>query len=99
MHLFLIVFHCIESPQFNMNFLLFFQIDPEEERRILAKEKAASAEYLNNTLKRDTLILKKRDLTRRKMQEMEKKKNIINQLLAAEGLELLDTDEDVDSLL
>ncbi|KAK8930835.1 hypothetical protein KSP39_PZI017038 [Platanthera zijinensis] len=54
------------------------KIDPEEERRILAKEKAASVEYLNNTLKRHTLILKKRDLTRRRMEEVEEKEKIIN---------------------
>uniref|UniRef100_A0A2P2J725 J domain-containing protein n=2 Tax=Rhizophora mucronata TaxID=61149 RepID=A0A2P2J725_RHIMU len=67
------------------------KVDPEEERRILAKEKKASMEYFNNTLKRHTLVLKKRDLMRKKA-EAEKKK-AISQLLAAEGLEL-DTDAD-----
>ncbi|KAF5739708.1 meiotically up-regulated185 protein [Tripterygium wilfordii] len=67
------------------------KIGPEEERRILAKEKKASAEYINNTLKRHTLVLKKRDLMRKKAEE--EKRKVISQLLAAEGLEL-DTDED-----
>ncbi|KAL5559217.1 hypothetical protein UlMin_035428 [Ulmus minor] len=67
------------------------KIDPDEERRILAKERKASAEYYNSTLKRHTLILKKRDLMRRKAEE--DKRKVISQLLAAEGLEL-DTDDD-----
>lgn len=67
------------------------KIDPEEERRILAKEKKASREYFTNTLKRHTLVLKKRDLMRKKAEEERKK--VIGQLLAAEGLEL-DTDDD-----
>ncbi|XP_065846866.1 ER-phagy receptor 1 [Euphorbia lathyris] len=67
------------------------KIDPEEERRILAREKKASMEYLNSTLKRHTLVLKKRDLMRKKAEE--DKKKLITQLLAAEGLEL-ETDED-----
>lgn len=67
------------------------KIDPEEERRILAKEKKASKEYFSNTLKRHTLILKKRDLMRKKAEEEMKKS--ISQLLAAEGLEL-DTDDE-----
>ncbi|XP_068638680.1 uncharacterized protein [Aristolochia californica] len=67
------------------------KIDPEEERRILAKEKKASMEHFSNTLKRHTLVLKKRDLMRKKA-EAERKK-VISQLLAAEGLEL-DTDND-----
>ncbi|XP_068643252.1 uncharacterized protein [Aristolochia californica] len=67
------------------------KIDPEEERRILAKEKKASMEYFSNTLKRHTLVLKKRDLMRKKTDAQKKK--VISQLLAAEGLEL-DTDDD-----
>lgn len=67
------------------------QIDPDEARKILAREKKASAEYFSNTLKRHTLILKKRDLMRKKAEE--DKKKTISQLLAAEGLEL-DTDSD-----
>ncbi|KAJ1406795.1 hypothetical protein SESBI_24767 [Sesbania bispinosa] len=62
------------------------KIDPDEARKILAREKKASAENFSNTLKRHTLILKKRDLMRRKAEE--EKKKIISQLLAAEGLEL-----------
>lgn len=70
-----------------------FQIDPEEERKILVKEKKASLENFNSTLRRHTLVLRKRDLMRRKAEEEEKK--IIGQLLAAEGLELEnDLDED-----
>lgn len=67
------------------------QIDPDEERRILAKEKKASMEHFNSTLKRHTLVLKKRDLMRKKAEE--EKRKVINQLLAAEGLEL-DTDDE-----
>lgn len=66
------------------------KIDPEEERKLLAKEKKASMEIFSNTLKRHTLVLKKRDLMRKKAEE---KKKVISQLLAAEGLEL-DTDDD-----
>lgn len=65
--------------------------DPDEERRILAKEKKASMEYFSSTMKRHTLVLKKRDLMRKKAEE--EKKRSISQLLAAEGLEL-DTDAD-----
>ncbi|XP_059631460.1 NAD(P)H-quinone oxidoreductase subunit T, chloroplastic [Cornus florida] len=67
------------------------KIDPDEERRILAKEKKASLENFNNTLKRHTLVLRKRDLMRKKAEE--EKKKIISRLLAAEGLELA-TDDD-----
>ncbi|XP_047950540.1 uncharacterized J domain-containing protein C4H3.01 [Salvia hispanica] len=67
------------------------KIDPEEERKILVREKKASIEQFNNTLRRHTLILKKRDLNRRKAEE--EKKRLIGQLLAEEGLEL-DNDED-----
>ncbi|CAN6467944.1 unnamed protein product [Victoria cruziana] len=62
------------------------KIDPEEERRILAKEKKASIENFSNTLKRHTLVLKKRDIMRRKAEE--EKKKVIDRLLAAEGLEI-----------
>ncbi|OAY23389.2 ER-phagy receptor 1 [Manihot esculenta] len=72
------------------------KVDPEEERRILAREKKASAEYFTNTMRRHTLVLKKRDLMRKKAEE--EKKKVINQLLAAEGLEL-DTDDDGDDAL
>ncbi|XP_073282512.1 uncharacterized protein [Primulina huaijiensis] len=66
------------------------KIDPEEERKILVKEKKASLENFNSTLRRHTLVLRKRDLMRRKAEEGKK---IIGQLLAAEGLEL-EQDED-----
>lgn len=69
------------------------KIDPDEERRILAKEKKASMENFNNTLKRHTLVLRKRDLMRKKADE-EKKKLIISKLLAAEGLELASDEDD-----
>jgi len=49
-------------------------------------------EYYNTTLKRHTLVLKKRDLMRKKAEE--EKKRVITQLLAAEGLELDTDDED-----
>lgn len=48
-------------------------------------------EYFTNTLRRHTLVLKKRDLMRKKAEE--DKTRVISQLLAAEGLEL-DTDDD-----
>ncbi|KAA8522530.1 hypothetical protein F0562_013109 [Nyssa sinensis] len=67
------------------------KVDPEEERKILAKEKKASLENFNNTLKRHTLVLRKRDLMRKKAEE--EKKRVISRLLAAEGLEL-ETDDD-----
>lgn len=68
------------------------KIDPDEERRILAREKKASMENFSTTLKRHTLVLKRRDLMRRKADE--EKKKVITQLLAAEGLELDTDDED-----
>ncbi|XP_042494733.1 uncharacterized protein LOC122073996 [Macadamia integrifolia] len=84
-----------EQQQLEMNLrarrLSRSKIDPEEERRILAKEKKASKEYFSNTLKRHTLVLKKRDIMRKKAED--EKKKVIGQLLAAEGLEL-DTDDD-----
>lgn len=67
------------------------QIDPQEERKILAREKKAFAENFNNTFKRHTLVLKKRDLMRKKAEE--EKKKAITRLLADEGLEL-DSDSD-----
>nr|GEV44479.1 chaperone protein DnaJ [Tanacetum cinerariifolium] len=69
------------------------KIDPDEERRILAKEKKASMENYTNTLKRHTLVLKKRDLMRKKAED-EKKKLLITKLLAAEGLELASDEDD-----
>ncbi|XP_076932533.1 uncharacterized protein LOC143598115 [Bidens hawaiensis] len=69
------------------------KVDPDEERKILAKEKKASIENYTNTLKRHTLVLRKRDLLRKKAEE-EKKKLIITQLLAAEGLELASDEDD-----
>ncbi|XP_009104595.1 uncharacterized protein LOC103830544 [Brassica rapa] len=67
------------------------KVDPEEERKLLEKEKKASRELFNSTLKRHTLVLKKRDLMRKKAED--DKKKLITQLLAAEGLEL-DTEEE-----
>ncbi|KAL0439796.1 UNVERIFIED_CONTAM: Chaperone protein DnaJ [Sesamum latifolium] len=68
------------------------KIDPEEERKILVKEKKASIENFNNTLRRHTLVLRKRDLMRKKAEEDRKK--IIGRLLAAEGLELEKDEEE-----
>lgn len=48
-------------------------------------------ENFSTTLRRHTLVLKKRDLMRKKAED--EKKKVISQLLAAEGLEL-DTDDD-----
>lgn len=53
-------------------------------------------ENYNNTLKRHTLVLRKRDLMRKKAEE-EQKKLIITQLLAAEGLELASDEDDASS--
>ncbi|KAK4354660.1 hypothetical protein RND71_026854 [Anisodus tanguticus] len=69
------------------------KMDPEEERRIIAKERKASVENFNNTLKRHTLVLRKRDIMRRKAEE--EKKKVISRLLAAEGLELAEDDENL----
>ncbi|KAF3322986.1 chaperone protein dnaJ 20 [Carex littledalei] len=68
------------------------KVDPEEERKLLAKEKAAYKEFFNTTLKRHTLVLRKRDIMRRKAEE--DKKKILGHLLALEGLELDTDDED-----
>ncbi|KAK1277564.1 Chaperone protein dnaJ 15 [Acorus gramineus] len=70
------------------------KMDPDEIRRILAKEKKASKENFSNTLKRHTLVLRKRDLMRRKAENDRMK--VIGQLLAAEGLELETEDDDDD---
>uniref|UniRef100_A0A0E0EEP1 J domain-containing protein n=1 Tax=Oryza meridionalis TaxID=40149 RepID=A0A0E0EEP1_9ORYZ len=67
------------------------KIDPEEERKLFAKEKKASMDFYSTTLKRHTLVLRKRDIMRKKAEEDKKKE--ISRLLALEGLEL-DTDED-----
>nr|CAB3455021.1 unnamed protein product [Digitaria exilis] len=69
------------------------KVDPEEERRLFAKEKKASMDFYSTTLKRHTLVLRKRDIMRKKAEE--ERNNEISRLLAAEGLEL-DTDEDED---
>ncbi|BBN00242.1 hypothetical protein MPTK1_1g27600 [Marchantia polymorpha subsp. ruderalis] len=65
------------------------KVDPEEERRILAKERQASLKNFETTVNRHTLVLKKRELNRRKADEAAKAK-LVQQLLAAEGLELDD---------
>lgn len=67
------------------------KMDPEEERKIIAKERKAYVENFNNTLKRHTLVLRKRDIMRRKADE--EKKRVISRLLAAEGLELAEEDD------
>lgn len=68
------------------------KIDPDEERKIMAREKKASMDYFNSTMRRHTLVLKKRDIMRRKAEEDQK--NILSRLLAAEGLELAKDDDD-----
>ncbi|KNA16857.1 hypothetical protein SOVF_083830 isoform B [Spinacia oleracea] len=65
------------------------KVDPEEEKRIVAKEKKASVENFQTTLRRHTLVLKKRDLVRRKKAEDKE----IRRLLALEGFELESEDE------
>ena len=70
-------------------------MDPEEERKILAREKQASAAHFESTVRRHTLVLKKRDLMRRK-QDDSVQKQLVERLLAAEGLELADGDSDND---
>ncbi|CAH9101567.1 unnamed protein product [Cuscuta europaea] len=69
------------------------KVDPEEERKILEKEKHMSLENANNTLRRHTLVLRKRDIVRRKSED--EKRMIINRLLAAEGLELEEEDDKI----
>ncbi|KAL6841718.1 hypothetical protein ACP4OV_028230 [Aristida adscensionis] len=69
------------------------KVDPEEERKLFAKEKKASMEFYSTTLKRHTLVLRKRDIMRKKAEE--DRDDEISRLLAAEGLEL-DTEEDQD---
>ncbi|CAH9128302.1 unnamed protein product [Cuscuta epithymum] len=69
------------------------KVDPEEERKLLEKEKKSSLENANNTLRRHTLVLRKRDIMRRKSDD--EKRMIINQLLAAEGLELEEEDDKI----
>ncbi|XP_009588797.1 uncharacterized protein LOC107797794 isoform X1 [Nicotiana tabacum] len=85
----------VEQQQLELNLkvrrLARSKMDPDEERRIIAKEKKASLENFNNTLKRHTLVLRKRDIMRRKAEE--EKKMIISRLLAAEGLELEEEDD------
>lgn len=65
------------------------KVDPEEERRLLAREKAMSAANFENTIRRQALVLKKRDIMNRKARE-EAQKKLVQQLLEAEGLELDD---------
>ncbi|GAB2213074.1 hypothetical protein Droror1_Dr00021092 [Drosera rotundifolia] len=66
------------------------KVDPEEERRLFNKAKKASIENFNTTIRRHSLVLRKRDLMRKQAEE--EKENEITRLLAAEGLEL-DTDD------
>jgi hypothetical protein len=65
------------------------QVDPEEECRILAREKAATVANFENTIRRQSLVLKKRDIMNKKARE-EAQKKLVQQLLEAEGLELDD---------
>ncbi|KAG5544063.1 hypothetical protein RHGRI_016722 [Rhododendron griersonianum] len=70
------------------------KMDPDEERRLLARERKAAVENFNSTIRRHSLVLRKRDLNRKKAEE--DKRKVIGQLLAAEGLELAsDDDEEV----
>lgn len=84
-----------EQQQLELNLkarrLAHSKMDPEEERKIIAKERKAYVENFNNTLKRHTLVLRKRDIMRRKADE--EKKRVISRLLAAEGLELAEEDD------
>eukprot|EP00252_Welwitschia_mirabilis_P000425 TRINITY_DN10427_c0_g2_i1.p1 TRINITY_DN10427_c0_g2~~TRINITY_DN10427_c0_g2_i1.p1 ORF type:complete len:310 (-),score=54.62 TRINITY_DN10427_c0_g2_i1:138-1010(-) len=64
--------------------------DPEELRKILARERKASADYLNSTMRRHNLVLKRREILRRKSEE--ERKSTLKQLLESEGLEL-DSDD------
>lgn len=68
------------------------KMDPDEERRLLARERKAAVENFNSTIRRHSLVLRKRDLNRKKAEE--DKRKAIGQLLAAEGLELASDDED-----
>lgn len=82
-----------EQQQMNMNLkvrrLSRHKMDPEEERRILSREKQANVANFETTVRRHGLVLKKRDIMKKKQDEEDKKK-LVKQLLAAEGLELDD---------
>ena len=60
----------------------------------MARVRKASLQNFSSTMKRHTLILKKRDLMRKKAES--DKKKILQQLLASEGLELDSDDENKD---
>ncbi|CAI7755733.1 unnamed protein product [Closterium sp. NIES-54] len=60
--------------------------DPDE-RRILARERAAAMEAAATVIKRQSLVLKKRDLERRRAEEAAKKR-LVADLLALEGFEV-----------
>eukprot|EP00475_Leptophrys_vorax_P041508 TRINITY_DN78266_c0_g1_i1.p1 TRINITY_DN78266_c0_g1~~TRINITY_DN78266_c0_g1_i1.p1 ORF type:complete len:138 (-),score=17.51 TRINITY_DN78266_c0_g1_i1:234-602(-) len=62
--------------------------DPDE-RRILAREKAAVVESFETTLKRHAIVLKKRDLEKRRAEEAARKQ-LVADLLALEGFEVED---------
>lgn len=66
-------------------------MDPEEERRLVAKEVQLKAELFDRTSKRHMLVLKKRDLAKRRAGEDEKKL-LVQKLLLEEGFELEDED-------
>ena len=63
------------------------QTDPEEERRLYNKEKKATIQSFERTLKRHTLVLKKRDLEKQRAEE-EAKKMLVADMLKLEGFEL-----------
>ncbi|GAQ91200.1 chaperone DnaJ-domain superfamily protein [Klebsormidium nitens] len=67
------------------------KMDPEEERRLVAKEVQLKAELFDRTSKRHMLVLKKRDLAKRRAGEDEKKL-LVQKLLLEEGFELADED-------
>ncbi|GJP48407.1 hypothetical protein CLOM_g7696 [Closterium sp. NIES-68] len=60
--------------------------DPDE-RRILARERAAAMETTEKVVRRHSLVLKKRDIERQRAEEAAKKR-LVAELLALEGFEV-----------
>eukprot|EP00850_Spirogloea_muscicola_P021356 SM000245S08195 [mRNA] locus=s245:64374:65957:- [translate_table: standard] len=68
------------------------KMDPEEERRLLARERQASTAAFETTLKRHNLVLRKRDLMKHRSDESARRR-LVQDLLAAEGYEV-ESEED-----
>eukprot|EP00271_Cylindrocystis_brebissonii_P010457 TRINITY_DN26649_c0_g1_i1.p1 TRINITY_DN26649_c0_g1~~TRINITY_DN26649_c0_g1_i1.p1 ORF type:complete len:340 (-),score=58.82 TRINITY_DN26649_c0_g1_i1:502-1521(-) len=66
------------------------KMDPEEERRLVERQRQASMQSFETTIKRHNLVLRKRDLMRQKADE-DAKARLVRELLAAEGFEVDDS--------